>query len=114
MCEAAAGVLCLAWGSPCMAATRTPGVPLRPPRQSKQEHDLPGQAEKDRLVQPGEGKAEVGSCCCLQLPGGRVESRRSQAPWSTVSRFGPLITGNILIDWSESRGGHRTGQGRRA
>lgn len=38
-----------------------------------------GQAEKDGLVQPGEGKAEMGSCCCLQLHGGRVESRWSQA-----------------------------------
>lgn len=58
-----------------MTATKTPEeVQLRPPRQSRQQHMTHGQAEKDELVQPGEGKAEMGSCCG-QLTGRRVESR---------------------------------------
>ena len=40
--------------------------------------------------------------------GWRADGGRLQ---STVSRFGPLITRNILTDWSKSRGGHQTGQG---
>lgn len=57
-------------------------------------HGICGEAEKNGFVQPGEEKAELGSCGCLEVPHGRVRSRWSQPPQSTVSCFGPLVSRN--------------------
>lgn len=59
-------------------------------------HGICEDAEKDGIVQPAGDKAEMGSWGCLELPRGRVRSRWSQAPQSTVPGFGSLTARNRI------------------
>lgn len=83
---------CVLCGAPLLTTvTKIPeGVQLSPLKTVEAgAHDICGQSEKDGLVHIEEGKAEVGSCWCLQLTGVRVESRQSGAPQSSVSFWTP-------------------------